>query len=514
MMKSMNTPLPPLIQALLAPHRYPGVVQQVELAQTHISWILLAGEFAYKIKKPVQLPFLDFSTLARRHVCCQDELRLNQRFAPDIYLDVVGIFNTPQDPSWRGPGEPIEYAVRMKRFDEAGRLDHLCQRGELQATHLSDLADTLATFHAQAAQAPADSRFGRPDDWMVLARDNFHDLLLALPQQEHQARLQALRIWTEAQFTQLEPLMLARKKAGWVRECHGDLHLANLVLINHRVRMFDCIEFNEALRWIDVANEIAFTYMDLLEHQQPGLANWFVNELLSRSGDYEAALLLRFYAVYKALIRAKVAALQRKGAPNDDAPVLAYLALAERLAAPAPKRLIITHGLSGCGKTYASSTYLLNDPLANTLRLRSDVERKRLFGLRSTEHRVSAPDTGIYSKETTHQTYAHLRDLAHRLLTAGGTVMVDAAFLQRSQRDSFRALAEEHHAIFEILAPQATPEQLAERIQTRNALAHDASDATLEVLAQQMRVLEPLQADELARLANLLPGSGNTSMVT
>ncbi|TXT37994.1 MAG: hypothetical protein FD135_3216 [Comamonadaceae bacterium] len=495
-MRPMDTRPPPLIQALLAPHRYPGPVPQVELVQTHISWVLLAGEFAYKIKKPVKLPFLDFSTLALRHACCMDELRLNRRFSPDIYLDVVGIFNTPQDPSWLASGPPIEYAVKMKRFDDAGRLDHVCQRGELQAAHLSDLADTLASFHAQAAQAAADSRFGRPDDWMALARDNFHDLLLALPQPEQQARLQALRSWTEAQFTQLKPLMQARKQAGWVRECHGDLHLANLVLIHNRVRLFDCIEFNQELRWIDVANEIAFTYMDLLEQQQPGLANWWVNELLSRTGDYEAALLLRCYAVYKAMIRAKVAALQRQGAQDDDAPVLAYLALAERLAAPAPKRLVITHGLSGCGKTHASSQRLLNDQLANTLRLRSDVERKRLFGLKSTEHHVSAPGTGLYSSEASRQTYARLHQLAQQLLDAGGTVIVDAAFLRRSERDSFRALAQQQQAAFEILAPQATPEQLAERIQTRYTHECDASDATLEVLAQQMRTLEPLQADE------------------
>lgn len=496
-MKSMDTRLPPLIQALLDPHRYPGAVQRVELVQTHISWVLLAGEFAYKIKKPVQLPFLDFSTLALRHACCVDELQLNRRFSPDIYLDVVGIFHTPQDPSWLASGQPFEYAVKMKRFDEAGRLDHICQRGELQAAQLSDLADTVATFHAQAAQAPANSPFGQPDDWMALARDNFHDLLLALPQQEHQARLQALRTWTEAQFTRLKPLLLARKQAGWVRECHGDLHLANLVLINQRVRLFDCIEFNPDLRWIDVANDIAFTYMDLIEHQQPGLANWFVNELLSRSGDYDAALLLRFYAVYKAMIRAKVAALQRQGAQVDDTPVLAYLALAERLATPAPKRLVITHGLSGCGKTYVSSQRLQSDPLANTLRLRSDLERKRLFGLDSTEHRVSAPGTGIYTSEANRLTYARLCELAHRLLAAGGTVIVDAAFLQRSERNSFRALAQQHQAAFEILAPKATPEQMTQRIQTRQTQGRDASDATLDVLAQQMRVLEPLQDDEL-----------------
>jgi len=495
-MVPMDTRVPPLIHALQDPRRYPGVVQRVELVQTHISWILLAGEFAYKIKKPVRLPFLDFSTLALRHAYCVDELRLNGRFAPDIYLDVVAIFNTPENPTWAGQGPPIEYAVRMKRFDEAGRLDRVCDRGELQAAHLSDLADALSAFHGQTAVAPADSRYGLAEPFMALARDNFHDLLIALPQSEYQARLQALQTWTETQFTRLAPLMQARRRAGWVRECHGDLHLANLVLIADRVRMFDCIEFNEDLRWIDVANEMAFTYMDLLAHRQPGLANWFVDEMLSRNGDYESVLLLRFYAVYKALVRAKVAAIRVKASQAEDTQELAYVALAERLATPAPRRLIITHGLSGCGKTLASSALLQSDPTASMVRLRSDVERKRLFGLPSTAHSASAPGAGIYGSNANVQTYKRLRHLAEMLLGAGGTVIVDAAFLKRADRDAFRALAVQSHAAFDILAPQATPEQLTERIQARSVLGHDASDATLEVLAQQMRALEPLGEDE------------------
>ena len=492
----MDVNLPPLIAALLDPQRYPDAVQQVALVQTHISWVLLAGEFAYKIKKPVRLPFLDFSTLAQRHRCCLDELRLNRRFAPDIYLDVVGIFNTQTGPQWTGQGAPIEYAVKMKRFDEAGRLDRLCDRGELQPAHLSDLADTLNAFHQQAAIAPLNSRFGSSSEIIAPARENFHDLLKMLPQTDVQQRLAALQDWSEAQFTQLAPLMNARKKAGRVRECHGDLHLANLVLIDQRVRLFDCLEFNEDLRWIDVASEIAFTYVDLLAHRQPGLANWWVDEVLSRSGDYEAALLLRFYAVYRALVRAKVAAIRNLQFPDDGHEVLRYVALAEFLATPTPKHLLITHGLSGCGKTVASTARLLNDPQAATLRLRSDVERKRLFGLAATEVSGSATDAGIYAATASAQTYARLRSLAAMLLQAGGTVMVDAAFLKRADRDAFRALALDAGATFEILAPQATPAQLRERILARSALGRDASEATLDVLTQQLRTLETLQPDE------------------
>ena len=492
----MEPNLPPLIQALLDPARYPGDVAQVELVQTHISWVLLAGELAYKIKKPVKMAFLDFSTLAQRHRCCQDELRLNRRFAPDLYLEVVGIYNTTDDPQWHGEGAPLEYAVKMRRFKEENRLDKVCSQHALRPQHLSDLAEALVAFHATAAIAPPESRFGSAPCIMTPARDNFADLHRLRANVTVQSRLEALQAWTEAQFTQLAPLMAARKQAGRVRECHGDLHLANLALINQRVQMFDCIEFNEDLRWIDVASEIAFTYVDLLAHQQPGLANWFVNEILCRNGDFEAVPVLRFYAVYRALVRAKVATLRADQTQGDDQEALAYMALAERLVAPPPARLIITHGLSGCGKTLASSALLQSDPNASTLRLRSDVERKRQRGLADTAPSGSTLDAGLYTADARAQTYAHLRRLADGLLRAGWSVIVDAAFLKRAERDSFRALANDLEVPFFILAPNATPDQLRARIQARLALGHDASEATLEVLAQQMKTIEPLAADE------------------
>lgn len=495
-MMRMDASLPPLIRALLSPERYPRGVAQLELVQTHISWVLLAGDFAYKIKKPVSLPFLDFSTLAQRHQYCQDELRLNRRFAPELYLDVVGIFNTPDNPQWEGEGPPIEYAVKMRRFDEAGLLDRVCARGELQPAHLSELADTLAAFHETAAIAPPESRFGSASSIIGPARDNFGDLLHAFQGVAVQARLEALRSWTEAQFAQLAPLMAARKQAGRVRECHGDLHLANLVLIDQRVQMFDCLEFNEDLRWIDVANEIAFTYVDLLAHQQAGLANWLLNEVLSHSGDYEAAQVLRFYAVYRALVLAKVAAIRAGQSGGDDHAALAYVALAERLLVAAPLRLVITHGVSGCGKTVASNALLQTDGNAATVRLRSDVERKRLFGLASTARSGSALGAGIYADDAHARTYDHLRELAAGLLNAGWSVIVDAAFLKRSERERFRSLAHDAGAAFSILAPQATPEQLRERIQARQALGVDASEATLAVLERQIKILEPVAADE------------------
>ena len=494
----MKSTLPTLIQALLESHRYPADVGRVELVQTHISWVLLAGAFAYKIKKPVALPFLDFSTLALRKQYCEDELRLNRRFSPAIYLDVVGIFNIPQDPQFEGTGQPIEYAVKMHRFDEAARLDRVCSRGELHAGHLSDLAATLAAFNASAQRSPPGSRYGSPAEVIAPIRDSLRDLMAWLPHGGAPQRLLALQDWTEAQFEQLTPLLQARRQSGWVRECHGDLHLANLVLIDKQVQMFDCIEFSEDLRWIDVASEIAFTCIDLMAHAQPGLANWLVNEVWERTGDYEAARVLRFYAVYRALVRAKVTTIRMQQTRQGEAETMAYVALAERLVLPQPLRLVITHGLSGCGKTTASSALLQSDPHARTVRVRSDTERKRLLGLAVSARSDSGTDEDIYTSGTGARTYRRLFELAEMLLGCGWSVIVDATFLKRADRDSFRALAGRAGAEFSILAPEATAGQLRERILARQVQGQDASEATLDVLARQLRVIEPLTHHERA----------------
>jgi aminoglycoside phosphotransferase family enzyme/predicted kinase len=488
--------LPPLIQALLDPARYPDPATQVELIETHTSWLLLAGDFAYKIKKPVTLPFLDYGTLDRRRLCCEAELSLNRRFAPQLYLAVVAIGGSPEDPQIGGSGSTIEFAVKMKRFAEAGRLDHLCARGELRRQHLSDLAATLAGFQEKATIAERATRFGRPEAVLAPALENFDELSTLLPDDLVQRRLARLAAWTRDAFDRLAERFAARKRAGRIRECHGDLHLGNLVLIEERVTLFDGIEFSEDLRWIDVASEVAFLHIDLLDQHQPGFACWLLNEWLAESGDFDALQVLRFYAVYRALVRAKVTAIRARQAGTDPDRAQGYLVLAERLVTPPPPRLIITHGVAGCGKSRAARQLLLRDRAATTLRLRSDVERKRLFGLTASAGSDSPVDGGIYAREAGDLTYRRLHDLAQELLAAGWSVIVDAAFLERSRRDVFRALAASADAPFFILAPQATPAQLRSRLLHRLAQGRDASEATLAVLGQQLQRIEPLGEDE------------------
>ena len=458
----------PLIKTLLDTGRYPHPAAAVEMLETHISWVLLAGDYAYKIKKPVTLPFLDYGTVEKRRACCEKELALNRRYAPDLYLEVADF-----------DGEP---AVKMRRFDEAGRLDHVCARGELTPAMLTELARTIAAFHAGAAVASEDSRFGEPKQVLASAMKNFDELEPLLPVEGE--RVARLKEWTQREFTAKREIIARRKAEGCVRECHGDLHLGNLVRIDGKATLFDCIEFNDDFRWIDTASEIAFTWLDLLDHGKPGLAAWFLNEWLVWSGDYGALAVVRFYAVYRALVRAKVAAIQSKHAEAGE-----YLAMAQGLTTPPPPTLTITFGFSGSGKTTASTARLLDDLLAATVRLRSDVERKRLFGV--------APDGdsggAIYSTEATAQTYGRLLALADETVADGWSAIVDAAFLKRSERDEFRALAQRLGAPFAILVCEAPPEELCRRLAQRK---DDASEATAAVLEQQLAWVESLGEDE------------------
>lgn len=445
-----------------------------EVIETHISWLLLTGAFAWKLKKPITLPFLDYGTAARRRHFCHEELRLNRRFAPDLYLGVEAV------------GESGECAVKMRRFPESQRLDHVCARGELNPAHLSGLARVVVDFHAQAAVAGQETPFGEPEQVLAAALENFTELFTLLPAATPQ--LERLERWTRHEFARIRPALAARKAAGRVRECHGDLHLGNLVLLDGHVRPFDCIEFNDDFRWIDVASELAFTYVDLLDHNQPRLAAWLLNAWLTEAGDFEAVPVLRFYAVYKAMVRAKVA-----GISGNAAAAGGYLHLAESIATPPPPQLTITFGLSGSGKTTASADFLSADPSATTLRLRSDVERKRLFGLAPLAHSQSMVDGSIYTPEATLRTYARLVEAAGLILDAGWSVILDAAFLKRSERDDFRALAAARGARFAILACTAPVDELQRRLLARHG---DASEATVEVLEKQLDWMEPLGGDE------------------
>ena len=487
-----------LARALQDPAVWDPPVDAVEVRETHISWVLLAGEHAYKLKKAVDFGFLDYSTLEKRRQQCEREVTLNRRTAPMIYLGVLPVGGAPDHPRPGDSTAPIDYLVKMRRFDENRLLARLVERGELDDRHMQRLARAIATFQEQAEPVAADTPWGTPEAVWHFVAENFDQIRTALGNSE--ARLDAVERWSRARFEALAPDLRARREAGFVRDGHGDLHLNNIVLLDETPVPFDCIEFNDALRFIDVVNELAFLIMDLQARQRRDLATWLLNDWLFLTGDYDGVPLLPFFIVYRAMVRAKVAALRLTqpdlpppARTDAQAEYRAYLRLAEAATHPEPARLVITHGLSGSGTSTLVHRLLGHWP---AIHLRSDVERKRLFGLPMDARSDSSVAGGIYTPEATERTYARLETLARTLLDAGWPVVVDATFLDPARRAAFRRLAKTLKVPFAVLDLQAPPAVLRERIRHRLARERDASEADLQVLEHQLAHYRPPPADE------------------
>lgn len=454
------------------------------VVETHISWVLLAQEFAWKIKKPVRLGFLDFGALAQRERLCREELRLNRRLAPTLYLDVEPIGGTPEAPVL-GATPAIEFALKMRRFPDGALFSERLAAGTLTAAMIDRLAQRLAAFHRDAPVAPPESPYGGAN---AIAAE-FAQLLRDLAAQG--ADVADLREGADAMIQALRGTWQARLAGGFVREGHGDLHLANLVVLDDGdATAFDGIEFDPALRWIDIQADIAFPVMDFDAHGRRDLAFRFLDHWLTETGDHAGLTVLRGHVVARALVRALVARLRGGAIGEPD-----YLAVARRWHTPPGARLLITHGLSGSGKSHAAAQLL---EAAGAIRLRSDVERKRRYGLRPLEASPPAQRALLYGVEAGRRTFERLRELADGALRAGWPVIVDAAFLRADERDACRALADTLGVPFAILHCEAGPEQLLERLQARASRGDDPSEADAQVLALQQRIEEPLRKDEWA----------------
>lgn len=485
-----------LVDTLCA-HGY--FLHRSKIEETHISWVLLTGCDAYKIKKSLDLGFLDFSTLEARRFYCTEELRLNRRLAPDLYLDVVAIGGSPEQPVLGG--EPaIEYAVHMRRFPRSAMMDLLLADGQITTAHIDKLAATIARFHAALPPAAADSPFGSTAAIQAAVLENFAQLAPSLETPANLAMLEKVREASAREFAACEPLFRQRAASGCVRECHGDLHLGNIVLLDDTPVPFDGIEFSATLRWIDVISEIAFTVMDLMQRGRPQLAWRFLNTYLENSGAYSGISVLRFYLAYRAMVRAKVAAIRAEQedpaqAQRELKACRSYLELAHDCLTRRRPALIITHGLPGCGKSTFAQVALER---LGAIRVRSDVERKRLFGLDALADSKVLIDADIYSEEATRRTYARLHELARGLLAAGFPVIVDAAFVLHTERENFRMLAREMGVPFVIASLQADEAALKERLALRCSRADDASEADISVMQKLQIIQEPLWNEELA----------------
>ncbi len=484
------------VSQLMDPAAWPHPVGELGMIETHTAWVFLTGEFAYKIKKPVNFGFLDFSSLEKRRHCCQEELRLNRRLAPDLYLAVVPVTGTAALPRVAGGGEVVDYAVKMRQFDTRAGFDELARQGEIAAPHMDRAAEVLADFHARAGVADAEGEFGSASAVAYPVVENFEQIAPHLPHQAAELLpvFAELERWSKSACEALGDAFGARLRDGFVRECHGDLHLRNIVLWQGDVVPFDCLEFNPSLRWIDVMSELGFLLMDLDDHGLAALARRLLNAYLEHTGDYRGLVVLRFYQVYRAMVRAKVESLRLAQLEHRDAVMQAelrkYLQLALSYTAEPRPRLLIAHGLSGSGKTFVSQRLL---EAADLVRLRSDIERKRLFGFAPLESSGSERDAGIYSLAANTETYQHLLQQAEALLVAGWPVLVDAAFLKRKERDAFHELASRLAVPFSILHCEADMAVQRQRLAARSG---DASEADLDVLDLQLERQEALAAEE------------------
>lgn len=500
-----------IMELLLIPSAYPHSVNTpVELIETHISMVFLAGQFAYKLKKSVVNDFLDYGSLEKRHAACVNELNLGKRFAPDLYIDVVPITLEEGELRVDGDATPIDFAVRMRRFSSESLLSKRLAKSAVTETEIEQLGRSIARFHADAPKVTGERSGGVAaigkralENIAALANtDSFHD----------NVDLSQVDRWTKQQWRELTERFAIREQLGWIRECHGDLHCNNVVYFRDSWTMFDGIEFNDQLSCIDTMSDIAFLVMDLIERKQSGLAWMLLNAYLEESGDYHGLSVFRWYLVYRAMVRAKVAVIRASQWSSTDENrqreielARDYLRLACEFTQSSFRELWITHGLSGSGKT-TGSRWAIRDH--GMIRLRSDIERKRLFHLshlgqngisRPTNSEAETPrdvNPNLYSTNATEATYRSLWSLSRELLQAGFSVLVDATFLKESHRKRFLALAQSMNIPFRILEFRNDVKVLEQRILDRKSLGMDASDADVEVLHRQIKSLEPLTESE------------------
>jgi aminoglycoside phosphotransferase family enzyme/predicted kinase len=486
-----------LIRKLRDPAAYPHAVRDLQVIETHISWVILTGDFAYKVKKPVVLGFLDFSSLQRRKFFCEEELRVNRRTAPDLYLDVVPVGSTPD--GLRIGAEPaIEFAVRMHQFPHSSRLDRCLHTGMLERKDMRALAEMIARFHRALPPRENADPFFEFERATKPARNNFIHLDPALFSNEEQQHLAVIEAWTLQQAESLGSAFKKRAGSGSIRECHGDLHLENLLLQEGRFIPFDAIEFNPNLRWIDTANDTAFLVMDLMARGRDDMAFTLLNAWLEETGDYASLEVMRFYLVYRSMVRAVVTSIrqrQRSGNPEESSRLDAggYIQLAASLVDTPPPRLFLMHGFSGSGKTWLSERLVGDLP---ALRVRSDLERKRLPGPLSRLAGAGRIESGMYRPELTGLTYSTLARYCETGLRAGFDMIADATFIRRHYRNMFFDLAADVGARAVILDCATPRDVLRARIRQRSIENEDASDADLRVLEHQLAQHDPLGEDE------------------
>ena len=496
----MAVDLSALITALQNPEIYPDHPERVEVVQTHVSAIFLTGRYVYKVKKPVDFGFLDFTTLEKRKFFCHREVELNRRLCPEVYLGVVEIFSPQGRISLKGPGEVVEYAVLMKQLPRERMMDQLLARGVLTPSILQKIAGKIAHFHAQAATSAEIASFGGVDVIRGNAEENFSQT------EKYVSRSISPRVFDEIKentrrFMQ-EHLSLfeARIAAGRVRDCHGDLHLQHICLTDE-ILIFDCIEFNQRFRYSDVAADIAFLLMDLDFHGYPLLSATLASDYLALSRDWPLFELLDFYKSYRAYVRGKVVSFRlddpaisslEKNSALEEA--RRYFQLAHHYAMRLRQQmLLVTCGLVGTGKSTIARA--LSGTLGWEL-MTSDILRKELADLSPREHRYEKFHRGIYAPEFSRKTYGALFERAEAILKAGHPVLIDASFKKTADRQQALELARRTGAEFLLIECRCSEMEIQRRLARRASDEKELSDGRWELYGDQQKDFEKVEEME------------------
>lgn len=482
--------------AQLRDARFSHPTRDIRVRETHLSYVVLTGDFAYKIKKAIKLDFIDTTSLEQRRTLCEAEVRLNRRYAPDLYLGVVPVSKLDEQLVFDNPDAVVEYAVQMRQFDTDAELQALLSHDRVQADDFATLADRVAKAHREADTYSASFPAGT-DAYRRKARENVESVIERAPLIDAADLAAELQQWTATRLdTQLDGLH-ERERNGFIRECHGDLHTGNILRWRDALAPFDCLEFDPQLRFIDVLSDAAFLVMDLIDRGRADFAFVFLSRYLERTGDYSGITLLPDYLVYRALIRAKVELISLQQHPDEAEPATrarSLLETARGFARSSTPTLIVMHGASGSGKSWLSEQLV---PVLPAVRIRSDLERKRIAGLDPFAH-GAPPDERIYTLEFNERTYEHLRECARACLRAGLHTIVDAAFLKQRERDAFARLAQREDARVLIVSCTADRVTLEQRIAARRDARNDPSDADERVLHRQLETMEPIAAHERA----------------
>jgi aminoglycoside phosphotransferase family enzyme/predicted kinase len=475
-----------LAAAMLNPDFYPRRPADVAHVETHISHVFLAGNLVYKIKKPVRFSFLDYSTLAKRRHFLEEELRLNRRLAPSVYLEILPISHG--DSGWRldGGGDPVEYALVMRRLPEERMLDKLLERGEVTAPMMRALAEILIPFHAEARTGEEIRRRGDPGVIRKVWEENLADIRPFVGKLLDNRSFEAVGNFGRRFIAERSELMLRRAGEGRVRELHGDLHCEHVCFAPERIQIYDCVEFSADLRCCDVASEIAFLLMDLEFRGAKDLGREFLRRYLELSRDRELPQLLSFYKCHRALVRGKVHALQSR---ESSGTARRYFDLAYSYTWDEFKPfLILVCGLTGSGKSTLAKALgrRLGLPVVS-----SDVTRKALAGV-SNRHDLASYGTGIYTRGMTEKTYGAMAGQAEKHIDDGEGAILDGTFLKKAQREAVLGLAAKRGVPALVIWCRSSDKLARERLLKRAEEGKDISDGRWEIYAAQKQAVEPV----------------------